>query len=178
MVRELLAPVGTEVVTVLPDGLPKPGLAGMRWPEVSWARLTALGLTSDVQAILLLHQNALSAGGVECDLLTTLAGHSCIDDRNFQPAFIVVQNVGLDRAIAGEEARCLIGLDARLIDASTGRLIAAVDNIVAIEWRPHGLADGNRISSEALRPSCMSALRKAIAAAVRDLPLVRAAGPP
>ena len=44
-----------------------------------------------------------TAWGSSAILLATLAHGSCVDDPNYQVAFLVVQNVGLDQAIMGHD---------------------------------------------------------------------------
>lgn len=190
IVQEMLGPAGTEVA-ILPAPMPDAAtLEGPGWPQAAWQQARGTGTPAGdalagTQAVLVLRERAISRMGMEYSPAANflfggvigLAAGAARQDEEFRRAFVVRQNTGLDEAIGGKDPTCLVGLDARVLDATTGSPLGAADGLLGQQQRPEALASPLEITDaerEATRPYCLAALRRAIAEAVSTLRLTRA----
>ena len=183
--QEMLGPTGTEVAILPTPALDPETLKGPGWPQAAWAQARGPGIPAGTEAVLVLRERAISRMGLEYSPATNfllggmigLVAAAVQQDKEFRRAFVVRQNTGLDEAIGGKAPDCLIGLDARLLDAATGSPLGAADGLLGQQQRAEALAAPLEITDaerEAARPFCLAALRRTIAQAVSTLRLTRA----
>ena len=184
--QEMLGPTGTEVAILPTPALDPATLERSGWAEAAWRQAGGpAGAPAGTEAVLVLRERAISRMGLEYSAATDLlfggviglAAGAARKDEEFRRAFVVRQNTGLDEAFGGKAPDCMVGLDARLLDAATGGPLGTADGLLGQQARAEALATPLEITDaerEAARPYCLAALRRAIAQAVSTLRLTRA----
>ncbi len=184
MLSEILAPAGTEMRLVQAPALDAQALEARDWAQQVWRPLHDSSAIGDAEAVVIFRQNAISRMGTQYSPLRGFLGTGLVglameaarERTYYRPVFEVVQNTGLDEAIEGRKPACMIGLDARVVDAATGAVRGAADDVLGRAPLPTPHADPMTLTAgerETARVFCTVALRHAVEQAVRGLGLLR-----